>query len=258
MTAPEGFTPEGAYTPGSLPSMQSLTEEKIRARLRQPVDDAMGQMASGLRDGLLAGVADALRGIVRAPLFQDVADAFEDGQAALRDRIDLFSSLEEQGTAFQSTNSPVSNVGKVPFDQKLTGSKGVSFSDGGIVLGDSGSWQINAMITADWIALNVNIFGEYLDTSKVKWEIRVLRPDGSLFHVKHGMFTGQGPRNASLFSNVTVPEPGYRVEVWVTEIAPFRGLLRGPAWNHLSVSHVNRMDSGGGATGAEPNDTPKG
>ena len=78
MTAPYGFTPEGAYTPASLPAMQSLTEEKIRARLRKPVDDAMGKMAVGLRDGLVSNIGRALRG-EGLPGFESVRDAVQDG-----------------------------------------------------------------------------------------------------------------------------------------------------------------------------------
>ena len=78
MTAPYGFTPEGAYTPESLPLMQSLTEEKIRARLRKPVDDAMGKMASGLHNGLVANIGRALRG-EGLPGFESVRDAVQDG-----------------------------------------------------------------------------------------------------------------------------------------------------------------------------------
>ena len=60
-----------------------------------------------------------------------------------------------------------------------------------------------------------------------------------------------------IHSQVYVDRPGYRVDAYVTYISPGRKLLRGPKWNHLSVSHINKPTNLDGATGAEGNDTPQ-
>ena len=214
MTAPDGFTPEGAYTPASLPSMQSLTEEKIRARLRQPVDDAMGEMASGLRDGLVQGFADALRGVVRAPLFQGVADAFEDGQAALTGRLDLLDGVRGYAQAYMSRNVNgewgVNNTRQLPFDAPLGPSKGahVDAAKGGIVMDEAGLWTISLMCTARQTAYS----SSWLDTDSVRATLRVHRPDGSVYSQKLLQYlAGKSAVTPTVSVPVTVDQPGYYV-----------------------------------------------
>ena len=216
MTAPEGFTPEGAYTPASLPSMQSLTEEKIRARLRKPVDDAMGKMAAGLRDGLVQGFADALRGVVRAPLFQDVADAFEDGQAALVGRLDLLDGVRGYCQAYMSRNVNgewgTNNTRLLPFDVPLGPSKGahVDAAKGGIVMDEAGLWTISLMCTAR----QTSYTSSWLDTDSVRVTLRVHRPDGSLYSQKLLQYlAGKSAVTPTVSVPVTVDQPGYYVTV---------------------------------------------
>ena len=214
MTAPDGFTPEGAYTPASLPSMQSLTEEKIRARLRKPVDDAMGKMASGLRDGLVQGFADALRGVVSAPLFQDVADAFEDGQAALVDRLDLLDGVRGYCQAYMSRNVNgewgTNNTRQLPFDAPLGPSKGahVDAAKGGIVMDEAGLWTISLMCTAR----QTSYTSSWLDTDSVRVTLRVHRPDGSVYSQKLLQYlAGKAAVTPTVSVPVTVDQPGYYV-----------------------------------------------
>lgn len=216
MTAPEGFTPEGAYTPASLPSMQSLTEEKIRARLRKPVDDAMGKMASGLRDGLVQGFADAFRGVVRAPLFQDVADAFEDGQAALRDRLDLLDGVRGYCQAYMSRNVNgewgTNNTRQLPFDAPLGPSKGahVDAAKGGIVMDEAGLWTISLMCTARQTSYS----SSWLDTDSVRVTLRVHRPDGSVYSQKLLQYlAGKAAVTPTVSVPVTVDQPGFYITV---------------------------------------------
>ena len=216
MTAPEGFTPEGAYTAASLPSMQSLTEEKIRARLRKPVDDAMGKMAAALRDGLVQGFADALRGVVRAPLFQDVADAFEDGQAALTGRLDLLDGVRGYAQAYMSRNVNgewgVNNTRMLPFDAPLGPSKGahVDAAKGGIVMDEAGLWTISLMCTARQTSYS----SSWLDTDSVRVTLRVHRPDGSVYSQKLLQYlAGKSAVTPTVSVPVTVDQPGYYVTV---------------------------------------------
>lgn len=216
MTAPDGFTPEGAYTPESLPSMQSLTEEKIRARLRKPVDDAMGKMAAGLRDGLVQGFADALRGVVRAPLFQDVADAFDDGQAALVDRLDLLDGVRGYCQAYMSRNVNgewgVNNTRMLPFDAPLGPSRGahVDAAKGGIVLDEPGLWTVSMLATGRATSYTAS----WLDTDSVRVTLRVHRPDGSVYSQKLLQFlAGKSAVTPTVSVPVTVDQPGYYVTV---------------------------------------------
>ena len=216
MTAPDGFTPEGAYTAESLPSMQSLTEEKIRARLRKPVDDAMGEMAAGLRDGLVQGIADSLRGVVRAPLFQGVADAFEDGQASLVDRLDLLDGVRGYCQAFMSRNVNgewgTNNTRMLPFDVPLGPSKGahVDATRGGIVMDEAGLWTISLMCTAR----QTSYTSGWLDTDSVRVTLRVHRPDGSVYSQKLLQYlAGKSAVTPTVSVPVTVDQPGTYVTV---------------------------------------------
>lgn len=216
MTAPDGFTPEGAYTPASLPSMQSLTEEKIRARLRKPVDDAMGEMAAGLRDGLVQGIADSLRGVVSAPLFQDVADAFEDGQAALVDRLDLLDGVRGYCQAYMSRNVNgewgTNNTRMLPFDVPLGPSKGahVDATRGGIVMDEPGLWTISLLCTAR----QTSYTSSWLDTDSVRVTLRVHRPDGSVYSQKLLQYlAGKSALTPAVSVPVTVDQPGFYITV---------------------------------------------
>lgn len=216
MTAPDGFTPEGAYTAASLPELQSLTEEKIRAKLRKPVDDAMGKMASGLRDGLVQGIADALRGVVRAPLFQDVADAFDDGQAALVGRLDLLDGVRGYCQAYMSRNVNgewgTNNTRLLPFDAPLGPSRGahVDATRGGIVMDEAGLWTISLMCTAR----QTSYTSSWLDTDSVRVTLRVHRPDGSVYSQKLLQYlAGKSAVTPTVSVPVTVDQPGYYVTV---------------------------------------------
>ena len=216
MTAPEGFTPEGAYTPASLPSMQSLTEEKIRARLRKPVDDAMGKMAAGLRDGLVQGFADALRGVVRAPLFQDVADAFEDGQAALVGRLDLLDGVRGYCQAYMSRNVNgewgINNTRMLPFDAPLGPSRGahVDAAKGGIVLDEPGLWTVSMLATGR----STSYTASWLDTDSVRATVRVHRPDGSVYSQKTLQnLAGKAAVALTVSVPVVVDQPGFYITV---------------------------------------------
>lgn len=253
MTAPKGFTPEGAYTPASLPSMQSLTEEKIRARLRGPVDDAMGKMAVGLREGLLAGVADALRGIVRAPMFGPVKDAFEDGQLALRNRLDLLSPLLDYGSAYMDAQGGFlqfgSNHGTMPFTNQIGPMRGCELHDNGIRLLAPGLWDVRCQMAFSSNALGVG-------NGTVEWYVRVYRPDGVLFSQQVGIEANVWTKTSTIVSSVVVPEPGYVVKVEVKWIHGSRKLLGGPTNNRLVVQHISNR-TGVGGTGAENSTTPE-
>lgn len=251
MTAPDGFTPEGAYTPESLPAMQSLTEEKIRARLRKPVDDAMAKMASGLRDGLVQGFADALRGVVRAPLFQDVADAFEDGQAALVGRLDLLDGVRGYCQAYMSRNVNgewgANNTRMLPFDAPLGPSKGahVDAAKGGIVMDEAGLWTISLLCTAR----QTSYTSSWLDTDSVRVTLRVHRPDGSVYSQKLLQFlAGKSAVSPTVSVPVTVDQPGFYITVEAYS-SRWRWWDGGTRYSALAVvKHDNRVINPGADT----------
>ena len=251
MTAPDGCTPEGAYTAASLPSMQSLTEEQIRARLRKPVDDAMGKMAAGLRDGLVQGFADALRGVVRAPLFQDVADAFEDGQAALTGRLDLLDGVRGYCQAYMSRNVNgewgTNNTRLLPFDAPLGPSRGahVDATRGGIVMDEAGLWTISLMCTAR----QTSYTSSWLDTDSVRVTLRVHRPDGSVYSQKLLQYlAGKSAVTPTVSVPVTVDQPGTYVTVEAYS-SRWRWWDGGTRYSALAVvKHDNRVINPGADT----------
>lgn len=251
MIAPDGFTPEGAYTPASLPSMQSLTEEKIRTRLRKPVDDAMGKMAAGLRDGLVQGIADALRGVVSAPLFQDVADAFEDGQSALAGRLDLLDGVRGYCQAYMSRNVNgewgTNNTRQLPFDAPLGPSRGahVDAAKGGIVMDEEGLWTISLLCTARQTSYTAS----WLDTDSVRVTLRVHRPDGSVYSQKLLQYlAGKSAVTPAVSVPVTVDQPGYYVTVEAYS-SRWRWWDGGTRYSALAVvKHDNRVINPGADT----------
>ena len=248
MTAPEGFTPEDAYTAASLPSMQSLTEGKVRARLREPVDDAMGQMAVGLGDGLLAGVADALRGIARAPMFGPVADAYADGQSELIGRLDLLDGVRGYCSTYQDRNVNaawgLNNTRILPFRGAHGPYKGAhpdEAGDGGIILEEAGLWLVGAKVSA-----RSTIF---TGSNEVRVRILIYRPDGSLYSASTARDTpGTQAGTVADVTTVVVPEPGYtvRVEAWSGRWRWYDGgLAHSRLW---VVKQDNRSDNPGEET----------
>ena len=148
-------TPDGTMTPADLAArIRPHDLESGRAWARGDLQGALGKLQTGVKDGFLAGIADALRGVVRAPLFQGVADAFEDGQSALVDRLDLLDGVRGYCQAYMSRNVNgewgVNNTRQLPFDAPLGPSKGahVDAAKGGIVMDEAGLWTISLMCTA--------------------------------------------------------------------------------------------------------------
>ena len=177
---------------------------------------AINKLQTGVKDGFLAGIADALRGVVRAPLFQDVADAFEDGQAALVDRLDLLDGVRGYAQAYMSRNVNgewgINNTRQLPFDAPLGPSKGahVDAAKGGIVMDEAGLWTISLMCTAR----QTSYTSSWLDTDSVRVTLRVHRPDGSVYSQKLLQYlAGKSAVTPTVSVPVTVDQPGYYVTV---------------------------------------------
>ena len=210
-------TPDGTMTPADLAArVRPHDLESGRAWARGDLQGALGKLQTGVKDGFLASIADALRGVVRAPLFQDVADAFEDGQSALRDRLDLLDGVRGYAQAFMSRNVNgewgTNNTRQLPFDAPLGPSKGahVDAAKGGIVMDEAGLWTISLMCTAR----QTSYTSSWLDTDSVRVTLRVHRPDGSVYSQKLLQYlAGKSAVTPTVSVPVTVDQPGYYVTV---------------------------------------------
>ena len=210
-------TPDGTMTPADLAArIRPHDLESGRAWARGDLQGAINKLQTGVKDGFLAGIADALRGVVRAPLFQDVADAFDDGQAALRDRLDLLDGVRGYAQAYMSRNVNgewgTNNTRQLPFDAPLGPSKGahVDAAKGGIVMDEAGLWTISLMCTAR----QTSYTSSWLDTDSVRVTLRVHRPDGSVYSQKLLQYlAGKSAVTPTVSVPVTVDQPGYYVTV---------------------------------------------
>ena len=210
-------TPDGTMTPEDLAArIRPHDLESGRAWARGDLQGAINKLQTGVKDGFLAGIADALRGVVRAPLFQDVADAFDDGQAALRDRLDLLDGVRGYCQAYMSRNVNgewgTNNTRQLPFDAPLGPSRGahVDAAKGGIVMDEAGLWTISLMCTAR----QTSYTSSWLDTDSVRVTLRVHRPDGSVYSQKLLQYlAGKSAVTPTVSVPVTVDQPGYYVTV---------------------------------------------
>ena len=126
--------PDGGFTVGSLSELQALNEDRVRARLRQPVDDAMSTMRQGLREGLLANLGRALRG--ESPSgFEVVRDAVRDGLLpgiadAVRDVADLPGQYVPVRDAIRDLIFPVTERLDVVEDSQLSAEEQLALLEG--------------------------------------------------------------------------------------------------------------------------------
>lgn len=245
-------TPDGTMTPADLAAhIHPHDLESGRAWARGDLQGAINKLQTGVKDGFLAGIADALRGVVRAPLFQDVADAFDDGQAALVDRLDLLDGVRGYCQAYMSRNINgewgINNTRQLPFDAPLGPSKGahVDAAKGGIVMDEAGLWTISLMCTAR----QTSYTSSWLDTDSVRVTLRVHRPDGQVYSAKVLQYlAGRSAVTPTVSVPVTVDEPGYyvTVEAWSSRWRWWDGGTRHSAL--AVVKHDNRVINPGADT----------
>ena len=162
-----------------------------------------------------------------------------DGQELLNDRTDLLSPLLDYGSAYMDTSGGFANAGQAWFVHQVGPMRGCHLNQGRIILDDAGLWDIRASLWFD----NINILG-----GGVGWNVRVLKPDGTIFSEKMEYFDNQKETSALSISSVVVPGAGYQVQVYVTVIAVGRGILGGVQRNRLTVQHISR-DINSGNTG---------
>ena len=245
-------TPDGTMTPADLAArVRPHDLESGRAWARGDLQGAMNKLQTGVKDGFLAGIADALRGIVRAPMFGPVKDAFEDGQAALQDRLDLLDGVRGYAQAFMSRNVNgewgTNNTRQLPFDAPLGPSKGahVDAARGGIVMDEEGLWTISLLCTARQTSYS----SSWLDTDSVRVTLRVHRPDGAVYSEKRLQYlAGKSAVTPTVSVPVTVDQPGYYVTVEAYS-SRWRWWDGGTRYSALAVvKHDNRVINPGADT----------
>ena len=240
MSEPDGRIPEDAPRINDLNDLFQWTEGRVLQRMRQQLAPTQNHMRDALRDGLLGSIGDIFKGLEpRLPDLNFLRDAWVDGQEAVTDLWRRLSPLEEFASAYMDASWSLNGTGRVPFGRVLVGSKGVTPDENSFVLNDFGLWKIDAQIWPSWWLTNAG--------SDVAFEIRVLRPDGSIYHRKRTRTEGRtSDHPLAVSTSVVVPEVGYRVEAVITSISTGRGLQGGSDKTHLIVHHINRVVPGPG------------
>lgn len=270
MTSPDRPDVDGSYDQTDIGELANITEENYRMMMANKVtggffenrdslfgDGFLGGIAKALGTGdfpspftsiregaeaganaLIGGIADAIRGDGGAR-FAPIRQAWEDGQQAATDLWRRLSPLEEYAAAYMDASWSLDGTGRVPFGRVLVGSKGVTPNANSFVLNDFGLWKIDAQIWPSWWLTSAG--------SDVAFEIRVLRPNGSIYHRKLTRTEGRtADHPLAVSTSVVVPDVGYRVEAVITSISPGRGLQGGSDKTHLIVHHINRAVPGPG------------
>lgn len=245
MTSPNKPSVDGAYTASDIAQMQQVTQQNYEQQLR---DRVLGGFLTGhnnFRESIQKTVLDPIRQIFQGLVpkgWEDVAQAFQDGQVALKSRLDLLSTLLDYGSCYMDAKGGFLefglNSGTMPFVNQLGPMKGCELYDDGIRLLDKGLWDIRAQLTFGWNALAVG-------SGHVEWRVRVYRPDGALFSEQIGHTWNVREHSATIVSSVVVPEPNYVVKVEISWIHGSRQIWGGPANNRLVVQHISRkIDDG--------------
>ncbi|QDM56039.1 hypothetical protein SEA_SLEEPYHEAD_24 [Rhodococcus phage Sleepyhead] len=172
---------------------------------------------------------------------KDIAEklglGMRDGQEDLNERTDLLSPLLDYGSAYANTVAGLFNKGQVGFTNKVGPMQGCHLSNGRIVFDDQGLWDIRCQLWIDYITRPIS--------GMVEWEIRVLDPAGQVFSRQKTRLETNDIWSSTNITSVVVPTPGYQVQIFITEMAPGRGALGGPAFNRLSVQHISRKTNEG-------------
>ncbi|WP_411815477.1 hypothetical protein [Gordonia sp. SND2] len=164
----------------------------------------------------------------------DKMDSFEDGQLALLDRVDLLSPLQDFGSCYAPGSGDLINLGKVPFSKQVGPMDGCQLVNAGIVLNDKGLWEICVRLA----------FSYTIGGGGIGWEIRTYAPGGGgssgIFSVQRDYVVDSQTTMREITTTVVVPDPGYRVEVWITTLVLGRATTGGPENNRFSVKHITR------------------
>lgn len=233
------YTPTKAYTKSTVHSLQGVDPYDFSGGRNREIRDKAESTRGGLLGGLLSGFLNL------GQLLNDLATALSgggvfgpgplrdirDGQLDLNNRTDLLSPLLDYGSAYANTQAGIFNKGQVGFTNQIGPMQGCRLVNGRIRLGDRGLWDIRCQLWIDSIAVL---------SGMVEWEIRVLRPDGSTFSFQRTRLDSREIFSSTNITSVVVPDSGYQVQIFITEMAPGRGAIGGPGLNRLTVQHISR------------------
>ena len=189
-------------------------------------------------DSIATDIAAALRGTLdgRNPFYKisEATKPFRDGQRDLENRVDLLSPLLDYGAVALSRDGN-RDTGRLGFTDQIGPMRGVEkLASGGLRFLDKGLWLITLQLQPDQVILDFNIF------VRTAVEIRVKRPDGDVYSVRD-IITGYGNEHTMTgVMPVVVPDPGYTVEIWCTEIRTLRKFVAGERASILTAQHITR------------------
>ncbi|RVW06215.1 hypothetical protein EF834_01805 [Rhodococcus spongiicola] len=169
---------------------------------------------------------------------KDAGNGFRDGQLGLNERTDLLSPLLDYGSAYMDTDRGLTQVGPCDFSNQIGPMQGCHLLFGRIVLEDQGLWDIRCQLWFDWTLVG----------SAAEWEIRILRPNGTVFSRMKAKLSENSATSSTNICSVVVPAADYQVQAYVTTLAVGRGILGGPDRSRLTVQHISR-DTETGDTG---------
>lgn len=254
MTAPGEGVPEGGYSVSNLAELQALDEAAVLRKLRQPIDRAWGDVNKNFltridewgQEKIVKPLQQIFAGH-RPPGWEKTAEAFVDGQLALKNTLELLSPLLDYGSAYMDAKGGFlqfgNNHGVMPFTRPIGEMQGCELHDNGIRLLSAGLWDIRCQMAYGNNALGVG-------NGTVEWFVRVYRPDGTLYSEQIGLEANPWAKSSLIVSSVVVPDSGYVVKIEVSWIHGSRKLLGGPRNNRLVVQHISNK-VGVGSTGSE-------
>lgn len=193
-------------------------------------------LIGGKIGALIADLAQALLG---GGNFADPnMNAIRDGQLDLNNNVELLSPLLDYGSGYMPNNK--SGTGLVPYTEQIGPMQKCHLANGGIVFDDVGLWDIRAQVYRSTALANV----------RADWEIRVYRPDNTLFSVMQAGKQGDYSFSDTNITSVVVDAIGFYVQVHVTSMGGSAYLYGGASRNRLTVQHISRRtdigDSGQG------------
>lgn len=169
----------------------------------------------------------------------ETGQRLEVNQEDLNNRADLLSPLLDYGSAYMAALNPSRSGQTLPFSNQIGPMRGCRLEGGRIILESAGLWDVRAQLFFDRVAVL---------TGAIWWEIRVLRPDNSVYSFVQAQMDDTEPVTMTNVASVVIPQAGYKVEVAIINLASTRGLLGGAHRNRLTVQHISR-DTETGDTG---------
>ncbi|MGB3358113.1 MAG: hypothetical protein WA972_20980 [Rhodococcus qingshengii] len=238
------YVPQKAYTKSTVHSLQNVDPYDFSGGRNRDIHDAAELTRGGLLGGLLSGFLSL------GQLLNDLATALSgsgvfgpgplrdirDGQLDLNNNVELLSPLLDFGSVYMSESTSIFSSGLMNFDTQIGPMQRCRKGNSGIVLDAEGLWDIRAQL---W-------FGTTIGNERCGWEIRVYRPNGTLYSVQRAQKNSQSEQSDTNITSVVVPAAGFYIQVWVTQIANIRSVLAGPSRNRLTVQHISRDTTTGG------------